>query len=270
MIHQAFLRGSLAGPEITLGVTEPSWRGSPVGRSRGGPRAEGSPAPIRRREIRAEPSAVEETLADPRAGVGRRPPSTLTSRDNRPGFRPASDRRLPGPIAQDPSVARVWALSGRGWPGGLPWRSGCPPGGPGGVEAQVHCWLVPPWQVQMRRPGAVGGGVAGHVEALVRADRGEGAVGVEDPLLVVLSVAVQMSTALPSAVPPPFTSRHLLPYTRSSFELVVVQRWLVWPLQSQICTSAPLAVDAPLTSRQRPRADASQRAARAARRRRGR
>src|SRR5690606_8965362 len=61
----------------------------------------------------------------------------------------------------------------------------------------------------------------------------------------------QMITAVPSAVPAPFTSRHLPPYTRSSPELVAVHCWLVPPWQSQMCTWAPLDWEAPSTSRHR-------------------
>jgi hypothetical protein len=43
----------------------------------------------------------------------------------------------------------------------------------------------------------------------------------------------------------------LVPYTRSSSELVDVHCWLAWPLQSQICTCAPFVCEAPLTSRHR-------------------
>src|SRR4051794_18224556 len=60
-----------------------------------------------------------------------------------------------------------------------------------------------------------------------------------------------MITDVPLAVPAPLTSRHLLPYTRSSWALVEVQDWLLWPWQSQMPTTVPLACDAPVTSRHR-------------------
>ena len=50
---------------------------------------------------------------------------------------------------------------------------------------------------------------------------------------------VQISTRVPAEVAWPGTSRHLLPYTRSSLPDVWVHCWLAPPLQSQMSSSVP-------------------------------
>src|SRR6266496_4234077 len=60
-----------------------------------------------------------------------------------------------------------------------------------------------------------------------------------------------MMTRVPLAVPPPSTSRQLLPNTRSSPLAVRVHCWLMRPWQSQMMVGVPAAVLAPVTSRQR-------------------
>src|ERR1043165_2893323 len=60
-----------------------------------------------------------------------------------------------------------------------------------------------------------------------------------------------MITRVPLAVPPPSTSRQLVPNTRSSPAAVRVHCWLVPPWQSQMMVGVPAAVFAPVTSGRR-------------------
>src|SRR5689334_5955694 len=61
-----------------------------------------------------------------------------------------------------------------------------------------------------------------------------------------------MITDVPSAVPAPLASTHLLPYTINCLLDVYVNRWLVPPLQSHSCNWVPLLVLEFGTSRHRP------------------
>src|ERR1043165_9728083 len=59
-------------------------------------------------------------------------------------------------------------------------------------------------------------------------------------------------TRVPLALPPPSTSRQLLPNTRSSPAAVRVHCWLTRPWQSQMIVGVPATVLAPVTSRPPP------------------
>ena len=74
-------------------------------------------------------------------------------------------------------------------------------------------------------PGAVGGAGGVGVEAQSGLDAGDGAVGVDVPLLVVLGwlfwpLQSQMMTGVPLVVPRPLASRHLSPWTVSCLPAV--------------------------------------------------
>ena len=64
-------------------------------------------------------------------------------------------------------------------------------------------------------------------------------------------VQSQITTGVPSAVPRPDASRHLLPYTTSCLP-ERAHDWLVWPLQFDSCSWVPLPLPPLGTSRQRP------------------
>ena len=99
--------------------------------------------------------------------------------------------------------------------------------------------------------GAVGGASPGHVEAETGPATNDGAVGVEGPLLVAAAVAV---LDLHPGARRRGEARHVEALVAIHLQFPIGQEvhcWFAAPLQSQICSSVPLAVAAPGTSRHR-------------------